>query len=445
MKFRFPSALTLLVGCLFLGALLTYLLPAGEYERRTDPATGRSLVVPGTYHLTEGQPVGPFATLVAIPKGLLDAGAIVFLIFLVGGAFAVIERTGVLSRGVGLLARALKGREALLIPACSLLFALGGIFEGMLEEIIALVPALLLLGRRLRLDPLTTVAMSMGAALVGGAFSPINPFQVGIAQRLAQLPLVSGASFRVVVLVIALTLFIAWTMRDARRHPQPEEAVAETAEPASWRDIAVLVLVPVVFAVYVYGVLQLGWDFDQMSAIFFAMGIAAGLLGGLGIGGTMDAYMHGFRDLAGAAILVGFARGIFVILQQGRIIDTIVHGLVTPIEHLPPAIAAIGMMAAHTLIHIPVPSPSGHATLTLPILVPVSDLIGVSRQVAVLTFQYGGGLCEMMTPTCGPVMALLAAAGVTYGRWMRFMLPIYAVLAALSIAALLAAVALHLT
>ncbi|MGE5234359.1 MAG: YfcC family protein [Acidobacteriota bacterium] len=442
---RFPDAFALLVGCVLLAALASFVLPPGQYDRRDDLATGRRLVVAGTFHAVERHPVGPFAALVAIPKGLLDAGPIVFLIFLVGGAFAVIERTGVLGRGVGLLERALAGREMLAIPACALLFALGGIFEGMLEEIIALVPVLLLLARRVRLDPLTAVAMSMGAALVGGAFSPANPFQVGIAQKLAQLPLLSGAGFRIVVLVIALAAFIAWTMRHAARHrPTALPAEGPAGGAMSWRDAAVLVLVPLAFAVYVFGVLRLGWDFDQMSALFFAMGIGAGLLGGLGIEGTIEAYKHGFKDMAWAAIVVGFSRAIYVVLDQGHVIDTIVHALVTPIAGLPPALSGLGMMAAHTAIHFPVPSMTGHAVLTIPILVPVSDLVGVSRQVTVLAFQYGAGLAEMLTPTNGAMMAILAAAGVGYDRWLRFMLPIYGILVALGALAIVAAVALRL-
>jgi uncharacterized ion transporter superfamily protein YfcC len=445
-RVRFPDAFTLLLGCVLIAAVLSWILPPGQYDRRDDAATHRRLVVPGTFHAVERSPVGPFAAVVGIPRGLLDAGAVVFLIFLVGGAFAVIERSGVLARGVGMLARGLRGREALVVPVCAIAFALGGIFEGMLEEIVALVPVLLLLAKRLRLDALTAVAMSMGAALVGGAFSPANPFQVGIAQRLAQLPLLSGWAFRTAVLVLALAAFIGWTMRHAARvRATLPPAVDEVDLPATWRDIAVLVLVPVAFAIYVYGVLELGWDFDQMSALFFVMGIGAGLLGGLGLGGTMEAYKHGFREMAGAALVVGFSRAIYIVLEQGRIIDTLVHGLVTPIAALPPTLSALGMMAAHTVIHFPVPSPTGHAVLTMPILVPVSDLVGLERQVAVLAFQYGTGLAEMLTPTNGAMMAILAAAGVGYDRWLRFMLPIYTALAALGVVAIVLAVAIHLT
>lgn len=445
-RLRFPDAFTLLVGCVLLAALASWFLPPGEYDRRADAATGRRLVVAGTFHAVPRAPVGAFAALVAIPRGLLDAGAVVFLIFLVGGSFAVIERTGVLTRGVGVLARGLRGRESLVVPVCALAFALGGIFEGMLEEIVALVPVLLLLARRLRLDALTAVAMSMGAALVGGCFSPVNPFQAGIAQKLAQVPLVSGWAFRTVVLLVALALFVAWTLRHAARVRESLPPATDGDEaPATGRDLAVLVLVPVVFAVYVYGVLELGWDFDQMSAIFFAMGIGAGLLGGLGLGGTMEAYKHGFREMAGAALVVGFSRAIYVVLEQGRIIDTIVHGLVAPVAGLPPAGSAVAMMAAHTAIHFPVPSMTGHAVLTIPILVPVSDLVGLERQVTVLAYQYGAGLAEMLTPTNGAMMAILAAAGVGYDRWLKFMVPAYLLLAGLAVAALFAAVAMHLT
>jgi uncharacterized ion transporter superfamily protein YfcC len=444
MRVRFPDAFTLLVCCALLAALLSWFVPAGQYERHDDPATGRRLVVPGTFHAVERSPVGPFAAIVAIPKGLLDAGAIVFLIFLVGGSFAVIEQTGVLRRGVGMLARALRGREAMVIPVCATLFALGGIFEGMLEEIVALVPVLLLLARRLRLDALTAVAMSMGAALVGGCFSPADPFLVGIAQRLAQLPLLSGAAFRIVVLLIAFAAFVAWTMRYAARvRPSLPAPPDEPDEPATARDVAVLVLVPLAFTTYVYGVLHLGWDFDQMSALFFVMGLVAGVLGGLGVAGTMAAYKHGFREMAGAALVVGFSRAIYVVLDQGRIVDSLVHALVTPIAGLPPTLSALGMLAAHTAIHFPVPSMTGHAVLTIPILVPVSDLVGLERQTMVLAFQYGAGLTELLTPTNGAMMAILAAAGVEYTKWLRFLLPIYGILTVLAAIALCAAVALH--
>lgn len=441
-KLRFPHPLILLLGFILLAAALSYVLPAGEFERREDPATGRNVVVPGTFHTVPASPVGLFDALVAIPRGLAAAADVVFLVFLVGGAFAVVDQTGVLRRGVDWLVGRLQNRASLVIPVSCIVFALGGILINMQEEFIALIPVLLILTRRMGFSPLVTVAMSMGPAAVGASFSPINPFQVGIAQKLAQLPLLSGSLFRIAFLVVALALWIGWTMRYAARTrvPPSTEVVADTG-PHSSRDGPILLLVLATFVIFVIGVLRWEWGFDQMSALFFAMGILAGLLGGLRLSGTAEAYIEGFRAMAFAGLLIGFARAIFVVLEDGHIVDTIVHALVTPIAGLPVALSALGMMAAHALIHVPVPSVSGQAVLTLPVLVPLSDLLGLSRQVTVLAYQYGAGLTELLTPTNGALMAILAAARVRYEEWLRFVLPMYAVLAALGVVAILVGIA----
>ena len=203
-------------------------------------------------------------------------------------------------------------------------------------------------------------------------------------------------------------------------------------------------LVLATFAVLVWGVLRHRWGFDEMSALFFAMGVVAGLVGGLGVAGTAQAFADGFRAMAYAGLLIGFARAIYVVLDEGRIVDTIVHGLFTPIAGLPLTLSALGMMVVHTAVHVPVPSPSGHAVLTLPILVPLSDLLGLSRQVTVLAYQYGAGLCELLTPTNGALMAILATAGVRYEEWIRFAAPVYLGLAALGMVAIAAAIGVGL-
>ena len=279
-------------------AIGSYLLPAGQYERRTDPVTGRDVVVAGTYHHVDRQPVGPFEALVAIPKGLAEAGSVVFLVFLVGGAFTVVDETGALRQAVGWLVRRLENRETLLIPIVSLAFAAGGALENMSEEIIALVPVLLLVTRRLGFDALTAVAISIGAAGVGAAFSPINPFQVQIAQKLAGVPLLSGFAFRSCVLALALAGWIAGTWRHAAKTrvvPDEHRDAATSPIALDASRTAVLVLVILTFVVFVYGVMRLGWDFDQMSALFFAMGVGAGLIGGLGPGRHRAGVRHGVR------------------------------------------------------------------------------------------------------------------------------------------------------
>ncbi len=444
-RLRFPHPLVLLTACIILAAALSYILPAGQYQRREDPATGREVVVAGTYHHVEPAPVGPFAAMVAIPRGMADAASVIFLVFLIGGAFTVVERTGALNEGVHALARALQHSEILVIPVTCIAFAAAGALENMQEEIIAFVPVLLLLTRRLGFDELTAVAVSLGAAAVGAALSPVNPFQVQIAQKLAQLPLGSGAGFRLAALAIGLGIWIWGTMRYARRHRVAAEAPpAEAAATGGGRRLAVLLLVLLTFVVFVYGILGLGWDFDQMSALFFVMGVVAGLLGGLGAGGTADAFVAGFRSMAYAALLIGFARTISVVLQDGRIIDTIVQGMFAPIASLPRQLSALGIMAVEALLHVPVPSVSGEAVLTMPILVPLSDLLGLTRQVTVLAYQLGAGFCELITPTNGALMAILAAAGVGFGRWLRFVVPMLLALGLFAVALLLTAIAVGL-
>ena len=194
------------------------------------------------------------------------------------------------------------------------------------------------------------------------------------------------------------------------------------------------------FVLFLVGARVWGWDFPEFGALFFLMGVIVGVVGGLRLAGTADGFIDGFRSMAYAALLIGFARGIYVVLEQGQIIDTIVQGIFTPIAGLPVALSALGMMGMQTLVHFPVPSTSGQAVLTLPVLVPLSDLLGLSREVTVLAYQYGAGLCELLTPTNGALMAMLAATGVRYDEWMRFALRLWGALFMLGAVAILVAI-----
>ncbi len=428
MRLHFPNPLTLLTAGIVLAAILSWVVPAGRFDRRTDPATGRQVVVAGTYHRVDARPLGVFDALLAVPHGLIDAASVVFFVFLIGGALTVVDDTGALRQGAEYLVTALGPRAVLVIPVVSVAFAAAGALENMQEEIIALVPVLLLVTRRLGFDAITAVAISIGASAVGAAFSPINPFQAQIAQKVAGVALVSGWQYRVMMLAVALAIWIAGTWRHAMRTRREPDSAAVSARSMSARMMLVLAIVTAAFAVFVFGVIRLGWDFDQMAAIFFGMGIAAGLVGGLGAEGTAAGFIKGFASMAYAAMLIGFARGIYVALDQGRIIDTIVGALVVPLLHLPVAACAVGMMMAQALIHVPVPSVSGQAVLTMPLMVPVSDLIGLSRQVTVLAYQGGAGLTELVTPTNGAIVAVAAAAGVKFGDWLAFALRMFLVL-----------------
>lgn len=444
---RLPHPLALLTGCVLIAAAASYVLPAGEFERRDDPTTGRTLVVPGTYHSVEPSPVNLFEAMVALPRGMAEAGSVIFLVFLIGGAFTVVDETGALRRAIPSLIRALHGKDLLVIPVVSLFFAVGGVVQNMQEEIIPLIPVLMILVARMGFTPMVAVAMSAGAAFVGSAFSPINPFQVQIAQQAAEVEVLSGALFRTVFLLFSLVLWIGATMRYARATRSAAQGTTgeeELGASMTGRDSVVMGLVAATFAVMVVGIQQWGWGFDQMSAAFFIMGVIVGVVARMGVNGTATAYAKGFREMAYAALLIGFARAISTVLQDGRIIDTIVQGMFAPLEELPRLASALGMVVGQALIHVPVPSVSGQAVLTMPILVPLADLLGLSRQVIVLAYQYGAGLCDLVTPTNGALMAILAAAGVRYEQWIRFTFPLYLALVALGCVSIAVAIAIGL-
>jgi len=314
----------------------------------------------------------------------------------------------------------------------------------MQEEIIPLIPVLLVLGRGLGVDAITVVAMSTGAAIVGSAFGPTNPFQAGIAMKLAELPPLSGAGLRLGMFVAGVALWSLWTLRHARRtRVAISDAPMIPAEPFARRDGLILVLLFVPFAAYVYGAIALGWGFNELSGAFFIATIAVGLIGGLGLDGTMKTYIEGMQAMLPAALLIGVARSISVVLADGRVIDTILHSMATPLSNVPASMAGLLMIPVHTVLHVPVSSVSGQAALTMPIMAPLADLVGLSRQVAVLAYQTGAGLCELITPTNGALLAVLLASGVSLPKWLRFAAGGWVIMTGVGIAGILTAMALR--
>ncbi len=444
-RFSLPHPLILLLGCVAIAAALTWIVPAGAYDRRDDAASGRSVVVAGTFHRVQQAPVGIFEALVAVPKGLIDAASVIFLVFMSGGAFTVVDRTGALRRLVDALARRLKDRGVLVIPVIGLAFAAGGVLMQMSEELVAFVPLLLLICTSLGIPPLMAVAVSMGTASIGAAFSSWDPFMVTIAQKVAQVPVGSGWQLRTVALAVAIGYWLWSITRYAARNAKPPAAAENIAEldlRLTARHMLVIVVVALTFLFFAIGAQQWGWDFDRLATLFLIMGLTSGLLGGLGLTGTADAMISGCRDMTYSAILIGVARAIFVVLDQGHVVDSLVHGIVTPLEGLPVIVAAVGMFTAHAIIHLPVPSSSGQAVLTMPILAPVSDLIGMPRQVAVLAYQLGIGNTDIVLPTNGGLLAMLAMSGIRFEDWFRWALPRFLVLVAICLATLGIAVAI---
>jgi len=425
---KLPHPVILLIAGVAVCAVLTWILPAGEYDRRDDPATGRSVVVAGTYHRVDPAPVGPFAAVVAIPRAFLEAADIIGLVLFVGAAWLIVDRVGTLGRLVSSIVAVFGSRGLLAIPVVSLFFGVMGALENMQEEIIPLVPALLLLGRGLGVNATAVMAMSVGAAAIGSAFGPTNPFQAGIAMKLAQLPPMSAAPLRWTTFVAGLTLWVAWTMWWAARNRERDSSpgirdphvTSPGAAAATGRDYLIFAVAVAPLAAYVYGSLAGGWGFNELSGGFIIAGCAAGVLGGLGVAGTTSAFFEGLQTVLPAAILVCVARSLSLVLSDGHVTDTILNGLVTPLSATSSAAASMLMIPFHSLVHVAVPSVSGQAVLTMPILVPLSDLLGISRQVTVLAYQMGAGLTELLTPTNGALMAVLLAAGVPFARWIRF-------------------------
>lgn len=439
---KFPNALAIIVGFILIAGVLTYIIPKGSFERVIDEDTGREVVVKGSYQLVDSEPLSFFDILMSIPEGIEGRADLIVLIFLIGGAFVVIDRTGALNEGIDFLASRVAGKESLALAGLSTVFMTTGVIEGMQEEIIGMMPVLLLLGRRLGFDASSMVLVSFGSAVIGSSFSPMNPFAVVIAQDLAELPFLSGFGFRFIVSLVA---FVIWTWM-AIRYANANKLKVEESSEIQWektrlstRSLAILILVPISFILLVYGMLNLGWGFQEMSAEFFLVGILAGLIGGLGINGTSEAYIEGFKDMTFACMVIGLANSISIVLKDGMIIDSIVYGLFTPLQHLPADLTAVGMMIAHAILHFPVPSYSGQAILTMPILVPLSDLLDISRQVCVLAYQYGAVMMDLIIPTNGGLMAIIAIAGISYDQWFRFVIRKVLVIMALAAVAILTA------
>jgi uncharacterized ion transporter superfamily protein YfcC len=326
------------------------------------------------------------------------------------------------------------------IPLVAVFFGVMGALENMQEEIIPLVPVLMALGGGLGVDGITVVAMSAGAAMVGSAFGPTNPFQAGIALKLAQLPPLGLGGLRFAMLVSGLAVWIVWTLRHAARvrrlHTQVEPAEKSAAPAAlSARHVLIMAVVLAPMAAYVYGALRFDWGLNELSGAFLAGGIAAGLIGGWGLTQTVTTYVDGMATVLPAAMMVGLARSISLVLDEGRIVDTMLNAFVAPLAHVPRMASALLMIPLQAIVHVAVPSVSGQAVLTMPLFVPVADLLGFSREIAVLTYQTGGGLMEMISPTNGALMAILLAAGVPLQRWLRFAFLGIAVLVLIGVAA----------
>ena len=427
-----PHTYALLLLIIIFASLLTYIIPAGEYAR--EEKGGQTLVVSGSYQEVQQQGVSFFDIFRAIPEGLISGGEIVFYIFLVGGAFGIVHKTGAFENGVNKAMQVLGSFKFLMIPLTMVIFSILGFSIGLAEETIIFVPIGIIIARTLGYDALTGAAMIILGAASGFIGGMLNPFTVGVAQSVAELPMFSGWGLRTIIYLFILTAAIITVMIYAHKVKADMtkslvyalEQVEEKKEtkmdmPRFTKSQATgLALIIAAIILNVFGIFRYGWSFNEMSANFLLAGLLAGLIGGLGLNGTFDAMIEGMKDILFGAMIVGFAKGIIVILENGKVIDTIVHGMSTLLGDVPSSIVILSMFVLQFLLNFFIPSGSGQALTTMPLMVPISDLLNINRQLTVLAFQYGDAISNILFPTSAILMGALAVGKITYTQWLKF-------------------------
>lgn len=451
MKLRVPHTYVLLFSLLIIAAVSTHFIPAGEYDRFEKD--GRKLVDPNSYHLVAPNPSSIDDIFMAFPNGLLEVAHIVFYIFIVGGAFGVITATGAIEAGINLVVRRVGQYRGAVVPVLTLVFAIGGGSFGMAEETLPFLPALVVLSRSLGYDSLTAGAIALAGANAGFGAAVLNPFTIGVAQGIAGLPLFSGFEFRFAVWIVITAVTVIYVSRYAAqikifparspvyeidRQRTPVQTDFSQAR-LSRRQVLVLLLSATAFGFLIIGAMQWGWGINELSGLFLALAILSGPLGGLSLNATAEKFIEGAASLTGGALVVGLARGILVVLSNARVIDTIMTALADLVKHLPSEASVIGIYLAQVLLSIIVPSGGGQAALSIPILAPLSDLLGVTKQTMVLAYQFGDGFTNIFTPTQGYFMAGLALLKIPWPIWARWLLPLLCIWWVIGLVALLVA------
>lgn len=430
---KFPHVYVVLLTIVAICGILTYIVPAGEFDR-VETSDGRMVVDPDTFHYVEKSPVGIFGLLKAIPKGMAETADIIFFIFIVGGSFAVVEKTGAVEAGIGKITKSMAGKEKLIVPVIMAIFSLGGAVFGMAEETLPFIPIMVTLALALGFDSMTGVGMVLVGAGAGFAGAFMNPFTIGVGQGIAGLPLFSGIGFRVILYIAMITVSIIYVYRYANKVKvspkisnmyEIDKTREDTLDLENIREITVndkivLMVVALTIVLLVVGVIQFGWFIPEIAALFIGMAIIVALFGKLGLNGFGENLVEGMANMAGGALIVGFARAILVVLTEGSIIDTILYGASNAVSSLPSVFTAIGMYIFQCLLNFIIPSGSGQAAVSIPIMAPLADLTGVTRQTAVLAYQLGDGISNIIAPTSGFFMAGLALAKVPWEKWAKW-------------------------
>ncbi|MDM8534079.1 YfcC family protein [Clostridiaceae bacterium HSG29] len=443
-KFKVPHTYVLLFAILVIMAVMTYIIPAGQFERVTDER-GREMVVSESYHSVERTPISPFGVFKAIPKGMNNGGYIIFFVLLIGGTFGVLQATGAINGGINALVNKLKGNEKLVIPVSMFIFSLGGAIFGLAEETLMFIPIFIALSLGLGFDTITGIAICLLGAGAGFSGAFLNPFTIGVAQGIAGLPPFSGMAFRIAgfvvitsVTIIYMYMYASKIQKNPKLSPTYELDkknkekfhLSDNVEFTKQHKLILTTLLLGVFAI-AYGVTELGFYITELSAIFLIIAIVAGILGGFKADKIADEFINGSKDMIYGALVIGLATSITVVLTEGSIIDTVIYYMAESIKGLSPALSGVGMFITQSIINLFIPSGSGQAAVTMPIMAPIADIIGLTRQTAVLAYQFGDGFSNNIIPTSGVLMAGLAIGGVSWDKWAKWMLPMFLIWSAI--------------
>ncbi|WP_342539039.1 Na+/H+ antiporter NhaC family protein [Sporosarcina sp. FSL K6-1540] len=449
-KWEMPDTYVILFLVLLLAVIATYITPAGSFDR--EEVNGIERVIPNTYSEVENNSAGLMDIFLALQSGMVQSGSLIFLVLFAGGAFEVIERSGAIKGGILRAVNKTQGKEFWLIAIISLLFALGGAVGAVANSVIPFVAIGIIIARALRLDAIVAVAITFGATFAGFNVGFLNPYTVGIAQSIAGLPLFSGMTLRIITFIVIVGVTIFYTWRYAKKIlDDPSKSLigvlensgdseGELIAPFTVRHKLILSFVGLALLFFVFATIQFKWSIDHMAAFFIIIGLVSGIIGGMNYNKIAHVFLEGCQKLVYGALIIGVARAILIIMENAQILDTAVNALAIPLETLPPVLAALGMFVANAALNFLVPSGSGQAMIAMPILSPLADMVGVTRQVAVQAFQFGDGFTNSIFPTSGTLMASLAVAGVSWIKWAKWMFPLFLIWCAIAVVMLVVGV-----
>jgi uncharacterized ion transporter superfamily protein YfcC len=442
------DSLAIIFSIIVIAQLMTYAIPQGEFEREEFGDSGAQVVVAGSFGYSEAEEqvsLNPWHFLVAIPKGFAAAQNVIFLIFIAGGVIAILRKSGAIDAVLHKSVDRLGGSPWILIAGCLVLFGVGSYTIGMGEEYVPLIPIIVTMSLAMRMDAIVAMGMVWVPYGIGWACAGFNPFGVVIAQSIANVPLFSGWLFRIIMMIAFLAVAFHHLYRYAmrvQRDPQSSlvahidytDGFDPPADVALNRSRILILLVFIAAIVFfVWGASTYQWYIDELNAVFLGIGVIAAAIAGISAGDTSRTFIKGASEMTAAALIVGFARTIEVVLSDGQIIDTIINAIASVLTSLGAEAAAVGMLAVQTICNFFIPSGSGQAFVTMPIMSPLATLTGVPQQTAVLAYQFGDGFTNMIVPTSALVMGALALGKIPYGAWVRFVGPLLLKLFALAL------------